>query len=114
MGRDRPVALLESPLRSHPSQGVLAIADHTESSQGAPPSYDDLVATAAESVEQITPDALAAKMAAGLDGPLVDVRERDELPAGTIPGSIHLPRGLLEREIPFIASDREAPVYLHC
>ncbi|MGA0873526.1 MAG: aminotransferase class V-fold PLP-dependent enzyme, partial [Phycisphaerales bacterium] len=114
MGRDRPVALLESPPRSHPSQGVLAIADHTESSQDAPPSYDDLVATAAESVEQITPDALAAKMAAGLDGPLVDVRERDELPAGTIPGSIHLPRGLLEREIPFIASDREAPVYLHC
>ncbi len=95
-------------------EGAHAIASPTDIRDDTTRTYDDLVAIAASHVEQIAPDALAAKQACGLDGPLVDVREREELPAGTIPGSIHLPRGLLEREIPFIAADRDAPVYLYC
>ena len=95
-------------------QGVHAIDPHADIRDDAPRTYDDLVAIAAAQIEQIAPEALAAQQACGLDGPLVDVREREELPAGTIPGSIHLPRGLLEREIAFIAADREAPVYLYC
>lgn len=79
-----------------------------------PLSYDDLVAEAAALIEQITPADLAAAMEKGLEGPLLDVREREELPAGTIPGSIHLPRGLLEREAPFIAFDQDRPVYVYC
>ena len=86
----------------------------TDSSQNTAIAYDDLVAIAAREVEQIGPEQLAAKQAQGLDGPLLDIREREELIAGAIPGSIHLPRGLLEREVSSVAADREAPVYLYC
>jgi cysteine desulfurase/selenocysteine lyase len=77
-------------------------------------SYDDLVAEARAEVEEISPDEFAARRAAGFDGVLLDVREREELPAGTIPDSIHLPRGLLERELPFVCPDRDRPICVHC
>lgn len=56
----------------------------------------DMIAGARSRVEHLDPAALAAEMAGG-DVVVVDLREaaeRDE--SGSIPGSVHVPRGMLE------------------
>jgi rhodanese-related sulfurtransferase len=56
----------------------------------------ELVAEAKRRVENLTVDEVAAEMAGG-DAVLVDLREAEELTAnGKIPGSVHVPRGMLE------------------
>lgn len=54
-----------------------------------------LVQEAKDGIENLTPDQVQAEMAAG-DVTLVDVRDAPELANGTIPGSVHASRGLLE------------------
>jgi rhodanese-related sulfurtransferase len=54
----------------------------------------DLVAEAKAQIENLDPDAVEAEMASG--AVLVDVREPEEVEAGHIPGSVHVPRGMLE------------------
>ena len=56
----------------------------------------DLVAEAKAQVENLDADAVEAELGAGT-AVLVDVREAEELDAnGRIPGSVHVPRGMLE------------------
>jgi len=80
----------------------------------------DLVAAAKAQIENLDPDAVEAELASG-DAVLVDVREADELEAtGHIPGSVHIPRGMLEfRADPTSPYHQEpldpsARVILHC
>lgn len=80
----------------------------------------ELVAEAKGQVENLTVDEVAAEMDGG-DAVLVDLREPEELTStGAIPGSIHVPRGMLEfradptsayHQQPFDPSRR---VILHC
>ncbi len=66
-------------------------------------SYQDLLANAREQVPEVQVPDLAARRDAG-DPPLViDVREQSEWDEGHIPGSIHIPRGLLESRIAGVA-----------
>ena len=59
-------------------------------------SASELVAEAKASVENLDVDTVEAELADG-DVILVDIREAEELEAnGAIPGSVHLPRGMLE------------------
>ena len=44
----------------------------------------------------------------------LDVREQDEYDAGTIPGSIHIPRGYLESQVESRIPDRDAPIVVYC
>lgn len=56
----------------------------------------DLVGAAKAQIENLGPDAVESELASG-DAILVDIREADELQsAGRIPGSVHVPRGMLE------------------
>ncbi len=56
----------------------------------------DLVAEAKAQIENLGPDAVEAELASG-EVILVDIRDAPELDAaGRIPGSIHIPRGMLE------------------
>jgi rhodanese-related sulfurtransferase len=80
----------------------------------------DLVAEAKAGIENLDPDAVEAEMASG-DAVLVDLREADELAAaGRIPGSVHVPRGMLEfradPSTPYHQPplDPSARVILHC
>lgn len=78
-----------------------------------------LVQSAKGSIENLTPDQVQAEMATG-NVTLVDVRDAPELANGTIPGSVHASRGMLE----FYADpsspyhkpelDPESRVILHC
>lgn len=59
-------------------------------------SASDLVAAAKAEIENLGVDAVEHELDSG-DAVLVDIREADELETnGRIPGSVHLPRGMLE------------------
>jgi rhodanese-related sulfurtransferase len=59
------------------------------------PTSAELVAAARTRVRELSPRELIAARDAG--AVVVDVREREELQAtGTIPGAVHVPRGVLE------------------
>jgi rhodanese-related sulfurtransferase len=80
----------------------------------------ELVADAKGRIENLTVDQVAAELEAG-DAVLVDLREAEELEAsGKIPGSIHVPRGMLEfRADPTssyhdAALDPDRRVIVHC
>lgn len=80
----------------------------------------ELVADAKAKIENLGPDEVEAELASG-DAVLIDVREPEELEtAGRIPGSVHVPRGMIEfradpstpyHQEPF---DPSARVILHC
>ena len=75
---------------------------------GSPPSRSPsaaLVKAARARVRELTPDGLREAQRAG--AVVVDLREREEVvQSGTIPGAIHVPRGVLE-----FAADPESPVH---
>ncbi|MGC4027319.1 MAG: rhodanese-like domain-containing protein [Steroidobacteraceae bacterium] len=55
----------------------------------------ELVREARSGIENLTPDQVQAELAAG-NATLVDVRDAPELAGGTIRGSLHASRGMLE------------------
>src|SRR5512145_2399271 len=59
--------------------------------------YDDLVAEALTRVKEIMPWDLSRALAAGSKPILLDVREPAEFEMLRIPGSINVPRGVLEQ-----------------
>lgn len=80
----------------------------------------DLVAEARAQVENLDPDAVESEIASG-NAILVDIRDAPELDAaGRIPGSIHIPRGMLEfradPSTPYHQEplDPDKRVILHC
>lgn len=87
-----------------------------------PMSMEQLVNEARSRICEIA----AADLRAGLeaDAVLIDVREPAEHAAARIPGSVNIPRGILEAEVeprpelggvtaPELA-DRQRPIYLYC
>lgn len=80
----------------------------------------DLVGTAKGQVQNLTPEQVEAEVASR-GAVLVDLREAEELEAtGRIPGSIHVPRGMLEFRADPASPYHQAPldpgarVILHC
>jgi rhodanese-related sulfurtransferase len=82
----------------------------------------DLVADAKQRIREIGHEELLVMQRAGI--PIVDVREPAEYLAGHIPGSVNIPRGVLEFQIdghPAVngrqdpaLGHREAPIVLSC
>jgi rhodanese-related sulfurtransferase len=69
-------------------------------------SFNDLVADAKRRIHEVDADELAELMEPGSDVPellVIDVREADERGRGFIPGSIGIPRGILERDVAKVA-----------
>jgi molybdopterin/thiamine biosynthesis adenylyltransferase/rhodanese-related sulfurtransferase len=75
-------------------------------------SYNELVARAKESIEEIEPDALEERMKRG--AVVVDVRESDEVSQGIIEGAIPIGRGVLESSIGVRVPDPETELVLYC
>lgn len=84
--------------------------------------YDDLVADALTRVKEIQPWDLQALLAAGRDVILLDVREPGEFATLHIPGSVNVPRGVLEQScewdydetVPKLAAGRESEIVVIC
>ena len=77
-------------------------------------SYADLLQDVKKAVRQVSLDDLHARLEAGEDLTLVDVREKDEWRQGYIPGAIHLPRGFLEMQAAGKLPDKHATIVTYC
>src|SRR3954452_6700449 len=78
-----------------------------------PVSKNQLLQTARKCVPEITPGDLAREISSRKPI-LVDVREKDEMDAGILPGARKIPRGFLELRIEEAVPERDADVVLYC
>ena len=84
--------------------------------------YDDLVAEALARVKEIMPWDLSRLLAAGKQPLLLDVREPAEFALLHIPGSLNVPRGVLEQScewdydetVPTLAAGRDQQIVVIC
>lgn len=84
--------------------------------------YDDLIAEASTRVKEMMPWDLSRSMAGGNKPVLLDVREPFEFEMLHIPGSINVPRGVLEQScewdydetLPLLASSRDQEIVVIC
>ncbi len=83
---------------------------------------DDLIAEALPCVKEIMPWDLSKRLASDAAPVLLDVREACEFVLLRIPGSINVPRGVLEQScewdydetLPMLAADRAQEIVLIC
>lgn len=73
----------------------------------------DLVAEAKERVREVAPAAVQAMRARGETFTLLDVREPNETAMARVPGSVAIPRGMLEHTVE-ARVPRDAPVVVYC
>ena len=78
-----------------------------------PKSYQQLVFEAYQQFPQVAPADLQARLSAGEQIVVIDVREPDEFARGKIPGSYTIPRGLLEMQLDG-RLPRDTTVVLYC
>lgn len=79
-----------------------------------PKTYSDLFSEVKRSVQTISLEDLKARLEAADPPTLVDVREKDEVRAGYIPGAIHIPRGFLEMQAEQKLPDKSVPIVVYC
>lgn len=76
-------------------------------------SYADLVAEAKKHIKEVTPEQVMQERETGKKLVLIDIRDREEVNLGIIPGAAHISRGNLEsgieRSVP-----RDAHIVLYC
>ncbi len=74
--------------------------------------YGELVNRVRAQITEVT----AGELEARLDAPplIVDIREPEEFEQGAIPGSVFLPRGVLESSIALVTSDPATEIVLVC
>jgi molybdopterin/thiamine biosynthesis adenylyltransferase/rhodanese-related sulfurtransferase len=76
--------------------------------------YSDLLADVKTQVRSVSLDELKRRVEAREPYVIVDVREKDEVRAGFVPGAIHLPRGFLEMQAEQKLPDRDAKIVVYC
>ncbi|HLF41494.1 MAG TPA: molybdopterin-synthase adenylyltransferase MoeB, partial [Acidimicrobiia bacterium] len=75
------------------------------------PNFRELLADTKAQIREITPQRAEEERDKAT---FLDVRELDEYDQGTIPGSIHIPRGFLEAQIESKIPDRSTPIVAYC
>ena len=78
------------------------------------PEFNQLANEAKKEIKEIDIPELQRMQAAKEDFVLIDVREADEVQRGTIPGAVHVARGVLERDIDKVTTDKDTKVVLYC
>jgi rhodanese-related sulfurtransferase len=78
------------------------------------PRFLKLVEEVKVRVRETTVDAVKAKMDRGEKFHLVDVREESEYAKDHLPGSVHLGKGVLERDVEERIPDTGAEIVLYC
>jgi rhodanese-related sulfurtransferase len=73
-----------------------------------------IVDDARKRVRELTVDDVKKKLDQGEKFLLVDVREESEFAKDHLPGSIHLGKGIIERDIEARVPDTAAPLVLYC
>ncbi|HEY4930644.1 MAG TPA: rhodanese-like domain-containing protein [Terriglobales bacterium] len=78
------------------------------------PEFKQIVDEAKRQIREIGPGDLLRMQQAGEDFTLIDVREPDEHAKGTITGAVVMPRGILERDIDQVTTDKDRTIILYC
>ncbi len=78
------------------------------------PAFLKIVDEARARVRECSLPDLKAQMDSGSQPIVIDVREDNEFAAGHVPGSIHLSKGIIERDIEVRFPDPETELYLLC
>lgn len=73
-----------------------------------------IVDDARKRVKEVTVDDVKEKLDRGEKFLLVDVREESEFARDHLPGSVHLGKGVIERDIEEKVPDVDAPMILYC
>jgi molybdopterin/thiamine biosynthesis adenylyltransferase/rhodanese-related sulfurtransferase len=76
--------------------------------------YTDLFSEVRDTVKTISLEDLKARIESGDKLTLVDVREKDEVKGGFVPGAVHVPRGFLEMQAEAKLPDRDAELVVYC
>ena len=76
--------------------------------------YTDLLQEVKTSIQTLTLEELKRRMDAKETFTLVDVREKDEVRAGFIPGAVSIPRGFLEMQAEQRLPDKSAKIVVYC
>lgn len=76
------------------------------------PEFKRIVDEAKAQIKEINPSELKRMLDANEDFALIDVREPDECAQGTIAGAATIPRGILERDIDKVTTDKGRPIVL--
>src|SRR5436305_123600 len=74
----------------------------------------DHLAAVKKEIREVSPEEAAELLASQPAPAFIDVRERDEVEQGTIPGATHIPRGNLESRVEQHVLDRETPIVVYC
>src|SRR5881628_3508734 len=78
------------------------------------PTIKELMSQIRARVKEVTPAEVRARGERGEKFVLVDVREKDEVDQGHLPGATHIPRGFLELRIEGLVPDRKTPIVAYC
>ena len=78
------------------------------------PEFAALCDEAKKEIQEIDVAQLKRMQEAAEDFTLIDVRERDEQARGMVPGALALPRGILERDIDQVTTDKGRKLVLYC
>jgi molybdopterin/thiamine biosynthesis adenylyltransferase/rhodanese-related sulfurtransferase len=76
--------------------------------------YSDLLQEVKGAVKTVSLAEIKRRMDAKEPMVLVDVREKDEVRQGFIPGAVHIPRGFLEMQAESRLTDRGTPIVVYC
>ncbi|MEM9192251.1 MAG: molybdopterin-synthase adenylyltransferase MoeB [Myxococcota bacterium] len=76
--------------------------------------YAELLREVKASIRTVSLDDLHARLQAEEPIVLVDVREKDEVRQGFIPGAVHMPRGFLEMQAENKLPDKDATIVTYC
>ena len=78
------------------------------------PEFKQLVNEAKKEIQEIGPQDLQRLQNEGQDFVLIDVREKEDVARGMIPGAVHISRGMLEHDIDRVTTDKEKKIVLYC
>ena len=78
------------------------------------PEFQQIVNEAKKEIQEIDITTLKRMQQTKEDFDLIDVRESDEYQRGAIPGAKHISRGVLERDIDQVTTDKNRQIVLYC
>src|SRR5262245_15509410 len=76
--------------------------------------YQQIMDEARKVVPEVTADEVKNRVDRGTAGVLLDVREKEEVRQGYIPGALSVPRGFLEMQVEEKIPDKSTPIVAYC
>src|SRR6184192_547122 len=76
--------------------------------------YKQIMEEARKVVPEVSPDEVKGKLDGGARPVLLDVREKEEVRQGYVPGALSLPRGFLEMRVEEAVPDKNTPIVAYC